>query len=181
MRKSRLMLASTILAMAAAPIAVSAQVAPEEAVAIATDAYVYGYSLVTTGVTRIGRGTKIDNLVQVGHNVSIGEHVILVSQVGISGSSEIGDGAILAGQAGVADHVRVGPGARVGAQAGVLRNVAAGAAVAGFGPQRHGDLLRSQVVYEQLPQLRRRVIELERRLAVLGPAAGIPDRASGDT
>jgi UDP-3-O-[3-hydroxymyristoyl] glucosamine N-acyltransferase len=135
----------------------------------------------TTGVTRIGRGTKIDNLVQVGHNASIGEQVILVSQVGISGSVAIGDGAILGGQAGVADHVRIGPGARVGARAGVIGTVAAGATVAGFGPQRHGDFLRSQAVYEQLPLLRRRVIELERRLAAAEAAAGIPEGSEENT
>jgi UDP-3-O-[3-hydroxymyristoyl] glucosamine N-acyltransferase len=130
----------------------------------------------TTGATRIGRGTKIDNLVQVGHNVSVGEHVILVSQVGISGSVTIGDGAVLGGQAGVADHLRIGAGARVIGRAGVIGHVAAGATVSGFGPQRHGDYMRSQAVFEQLPQLRRRVIELERRLAAAEAAAG---RAGG--
>jgi UDP-3-O-[3-hydroxymyristoyl] glucosamine N-acyltransferase len=128
----------------------------------------------TVGVTRIGRGTKIDNLVQVGHNVTIGEHVILVSQVGIGGSSRIGDGAVLAGQAGVGDHAEVGAGARVAGRAAVLRHVAPGATVSGFGPQPHGEFLRSQAVFEQLPQLRRRVGELEKRLAAAGVAAGIP-------
>jgi UDP-3-O-[3-hydroxymyristoyl] glucosamine N-acyltransferase len=127
----------------------------------------------TTGATRIGRGTKIDNLVQVGHNVSVGEHVILVSQVGISGSVTIGDGAVLGGQAGVGDHLRIGAGARVGARAGVMGNVAAGAAVSGFGPLPHGEFLRCQAVYDQLPQLRRRIIELEKRLAAAEAAAKI--------
>jgi UDP-3-O-[3-hydroxymyristoyl] glucosamine N-acyltransferase len=135
----------------------------------------------TTGATRIGRGTKIDNLVQVGHNASIGEHVILVSQVGISGSVTIGDGAILGGQVGVADHQRIGAGARVVGQSGVIGHVAAGATVAGFGPQRHGDFLRSQAVFEQLPQLRRRIIELEKRLAAAEAAAGGPGAAFGNT
>jgi UDP-3-O-[3-hydroxymyristoyl] glucosamine N-acyltransferase len=134
----------------------------------------------TTGVTRVGRGTKIDNLVQVGHNASIGEHVILVSQVGISGSVSIGDGAVLGGQAGVGDHLSIGAGARVAARGGVMRHVAPGATVAGFGPQRHGDFLRSQAAYEQLPQLRRRIIELERRLAAVEAAAGAPVQAPGE-
>ncbi|HEY6000407.1 MAG TPA: UDP-3-O-(3-hydroxymyristoyl)glucosamine N-acyltransferase, partial [bacterium] len=125
----------------------------------------------TVGITRIGRGTKIDNLVQVGHNVQIGEHAILVAQVGIGGSASIGAGAVLAGQAGVGDHAVVGPGARVGGQAAVLRHVAPGATVAGFGPQPHGEFLRSQAVFEQLPQLRRRVAELEKRLAAAEAAA----------
>ena len=128
----------------------------------------------TTGTTRIGRGTKIDNLVQIGHNVTIGEHVIVVSQVGISGSARIGDGAVLAGQVGVGDHATIGAGARVGAQAGVIRHVEANATVAGFGPQLHRDFLKCQAVFEQLPQLRRRLIELEKRLAAAEAAAGIP-------
>ncbi len=70
--------------------------------------------------TRIGRGTKIDNLVHVGHNCEIGENVILVALTGISGSSSVGDGAVLAGQVGIGDHAHVGPGVILGGQAGVL-------------------------------------------------------------
>lgn len=69
--------------------------------------------------TRIGRGTKLDNLVHVGHNVSIGRNVVIAAQTGISGSSTIGDGAIVGGQVGIADHVQIGPGAILGAQAGI--------------------------------------------------------------
>ncbi len=72
------------------------------------------------GATRIGRGTKIDNLVHVGHNCDIGEDVILVALTGISGSSTIGKGALLAGQVGIGDHVRIGPGVILGGQAGVF-------------------------------------------------------------
>lgn len=129
----------------------------------------------TTGTTRIGRGTKIDNLVQIGHNVCIGEQAIIVAQVGISGSVTVGDGAVLAGQAGVADHAVVGAGARVGAQAGVIKHVEAGATVAGFGPQLHRDFLKSQAVFEQLPHLRRRLVEVEKRLKAAEAAAGIPN------
>jgi len=70
--------------------------------------------------TRIGRGTKIDNLVHVGHNCDIGKDVILVAGVGISGSSSVGDGAVIAGQVGIGDHAHVGPGVILGGQAGVL-------------------------------------------------------------
>jgi UDP-3-O-[3-hydroxymyristoyl] glucosamine N-acyltransferase len=70
--------------------------------------------------TRIRRGTKIDNLVHVGHNCDIGEHVILVALTGISGSSTVGKGAVLAGQVGIGDHVHVGPGVILGGQAGVF-------------------------------------------------------------
>ena len=69
--------------------------------------------------TRIGRGTKLDNLVHVGHNVSIGCNVVIAAQTGVSGSSTIGDGAIVGGQVGIADHVEIGPGAILGAQAGI--------------------------------------------------------------
>ena len=80
----------------------------------------------TLEVTRIGAGTKIDNLVQIGHNSEIGRNVMLVAQVGISGSVTIGDGAMLGGQVGVADHVTVGPAVRVGAQAGVHSSIPTG-------------------------------------------------------
>jgi UDP-3-O-[3-hydroxymyristoyl] glucosamine N-acyltransferase len=69
--------------------------------------------------TRIGRGTKLDNLVHVGHNVSIGRNVVIAAQTGISGSSTIGDGVVVGGQVGIADHVEIGPGAILGAQAGI--------------------------------------------------------------
>jgi UDP-3-O-[3-hydroxymyristoyl] glucosamine N-acyltransferase len=77
--------------------------------------------------TVIGEGTKIDNLVQIAHNVSIGRHCLLAAQVGISGSSVLGDGVTMGGQAGVADHLTIGPGAMVGAQAGLMHDVPAGA------------------------------------------------------
>ena len=127
----------------------------------------------TTGATRIGTGTKIDNLVQVGHNVTIGARAIIVSQVGISGSARIGDGAVLAGQVGVGDHAVVGERAVCTGRAGVIKHVPPGATVAGYGPQSLADFLRSQAVFDQLPQLRRRVAELEKRLAAAEAAAGI--------
>ena len=86
----------------------------------------------TLGETRIGRGTKIDNLVQVGHNVNIGKNVLIAAQVGLSGSVAIEDGAVLGGQVGVADHVVIGAGAQVGAKSGVGNHVPAGARVAGY-------------------------------------------------
>ena len=82
--------------------------------------------------TVIGAGTKIDNLVQIGHNVKIGRNCLLVSQVGISGSTEIGDFVMLGGKAGLAGHLRIGPGARVAAKAGVMRDIEAGATVGGY-------------------------------------------------
>ncbi len=86
----------------------------------------------TLGSTRIGQGTKIDNQVQVGHNVEIGKNVIIAAQVGISGSVTIKDGAVLGGQVGIADHMVIGAGAQVGAKSGVGTHVPDGARVAGY-------------------------------------------------
>jgi len=127
----------------------------------------------TTGVTRVGAGAKIDNLVQVGHNVEIGEHAVIVAQVGIGGSSSVGAGAVLAGQVGVGDHATIGAGARVGGRSSVIRSVPAGAAVAGMGPLPYAEWLRSQAVFDRLPALRRQVADLERRLAAAEGALGI--------
>ncbi|MFL1460843.1 UDP-3-O-(3-hydroxymyristoyl)glucosamine N-acyltransferase [Roseococcus sp. DSY-14] len=85
----------------------------------------------TLGETRIGRGTRVDNLVQIGHNVRLGRGCVLVSQVGVSGSTRFGDWVQAGGQAGFAGHLEVGAGARIGAQAGVIGNVPAGAEVFG--------------------------------------------------
>jgi len=86
----------------------------------------------TSGDTVIGEGTKIDNLVQIGHNVEIGRRCIIVSQVGISGSCKIGDGVVIGGQGGLADHVTVGEGAQIAAKTGVMRDVGPGEVVMGY-------------------------------------------------
>jgi UDP-3-O-[3-hydroxymyristoyl] glucosamine N-acyltransferase len=100
--------------------------------------------------TVIGEGTKIDNLVQIAHNVSIGRHCLLAGQVGISGSTTVEDGVIMAGQVGVADHLTVGAGAVLGAQAGVISNVPAGARWGGT-PARSGkQWLREMATLERL-------------------------------
>jgi UDP-3-O-[3-hydroxymyristoyl] glucosamine N-acyltransferase len=81
--------------------------------------------------TLIGAGTKIDNLVQIGHNTVIGSHCVIVAQVGISGSSKLGDGVMMGGQSALAGHLAVGSGAKIAAQAGVMRDIEPGAAVGG--------------------------------------------------
>lgn len=86
----------------------------------------------TMGATSIGHGTKIDNLVQVGHNVTIGQNVCIAAQTGLAGSVTVGDGAVLGGQVGVADHLTIGAGAQVGSKSGVGSHVAAKARVAGY-------------------------------------------------
>jgi UDP-3-O-[3-hydroxymyristoyl] glucosamine N-acyltransferase len=106
----------------------------------------------TFGETRIGNGTKIDNLVMVGHNVKIGERSLLCAQVGISGSCEIGDEVVLAGQAGIADHVKIGNRVRVGAKSGVSSDVEKGD-VAGYPHQEASKWRRNQIAIKYLPEL----------------------------
>jgi UDP-3-O-[3-hydroxymyristoyl] glucosamine N-acyltransferase len=115
----------------------------------------------TLGETRIGRGTKIDNLVQIGHNVTIGEGVIVVSQVALAGSVTIGSGALLAGQSGVADHRTVGARARVLGRAAVLKDVPPGATVSGPYARDHFEELRLQAALRRVPELIARVDALE--------------------
>ncbi len=127
----------------------------------------------TLGETRVGRGTKIDNLVQIGHNVRIGEDTVIVAQVGISGSSRIGSRVTLAGQVGVVDHVEIGDDVIVGAQAGVTKDIPAGSVVLGSPAIPHGEFKRQVAATARLAQMRRSLHALEERLAALeGRLAG---------
>ena len=119
------------------------------------------------GSTRIGRGTKIDNLVQVGHNNDIGERCLLCGQVGISGSCQVGDGVVFAGQAGVIEHRTLGRGAVVLAASAVFRDLPDGAVVFGTPARPRGQWLRKQAAANRVDALRGRVRELEARLAAL--------------
>ncbi len=102
------------------------------------------------GETLVGKGTKIDNLVQVGHNVRIGERCLIMAQVGIAGSTVVEDRVMLAGQVGLAGHLTVGAEARVAAQAGVIGDVPAGATVSGYPARRHRDVLRQTAALGRL-------------------------------
>jgi UDP-3-O-[3-hydroxymyristoyl] glucosamine N-acyltransferase len=119
----------------------------------------------TMGATVIGRGTKIDNLVQIGHNVRIGKHCIVVAQTGIGGSSEIGEGSVLAGQAGVSDHVRIGPASIVAGCTLVSTNLPPGAFVSGRPARPHKEQLKMEAAYRKLPDVVEKVRELEKRLS----------------
>lgn len=110
--------------------------------------------------TVIGAGTKIDNLVQVAHNVRIGRLCLIMSQVGIAGSVHIGDGAILAGQVGVSGHHVIGAGARLAAQAGVFGDIPAGQTWSGYPARPHRDALRAQAALFRLPSLLRGIERL---------------------
>jgi UDP-3-O-[3-hydroxymyristoyl] glucosamine N-acyltransferase len=133
----------------------------------------------TFGDTIVRRGTKIDNLVQIGHNVEVGEHSLLVAQVGVSGSSRLGRGVVLAGQVGVADHVTLGDGVVAGAQAGIPSSLEAGARVLGTPARPIGQARRIMVAEMRLPELLQRVRALEQRLerlaAQLGDGPGTGD------
>lgn len=120
------------------------------------------------GTTRIGRGTKIDNLVQVGHNVVIGERVVIASQTGISGSTVIEDDAVIGGQVGFGDHARVQSGAVIGSKAGVLPGKIVRPGVWwGVPVQRLEDYKRLNAHVGRLPQMREEIKELRRQLSEL--------------
>ena len=118
----------------------------------------------TTHSTRIGDGTKIDNLVQIGHNVIVGQHCIIVAQVGISGSTELEDYVTLGGQAGLVGHITIGRRATVGAQSGVAKSVPPDTVVTGYPAVQHGVWKRLHAFAQRLPQLFQRTKALEERV-----------------
>jgi len=123
--------------------------------------------------TKIGMGSKIDNLVQIGHNVEVGQHCLIIGQVGIGGSTKVGNGVILAGQVGVADNAAIGDGTMVGAQSGVSGKVAPGSKLAGTPVMPAGTFLKSAgVCMPKLPDLFKRVKKLEKELKAVIEAAG---------
>jgi UDP-3-O-[3-hydroxymyristoyl] glucosamine N-acyltransferase len=119
------------------------------------------------GETRIGAGTKIDNLVQIAHGVTIGRNALLAAQVGVAGSVTIEDDVTLAGQVGVAGHITLGRGVVATAQTGIPNSVEAGAFISGYPAISNRDWLRASAIFRKLPELRKRVADLERRLKEL--------------
>ena len=116
------------------------------------------------GPTVIGKGTKIDNLVQIAHNVSIGDHSLVISQVGIAGSTKLGAYCVLAGQVGVAGHLKIGNQVTIGAKAGVMHDIPDGQKLLGQPAIPDKEFKRQIIALQQLPELIRRVRELERKL-----------------
>jgi UDP-3-O-[3-hydroxymyristoyl] glucosamine N-acyltransferase len=117
----------------------------------------------TVGKTTLGKGSKIDNLVQIAHNVAIAEDAALAAQSGVAGSTRIGKGVRLGGQAGLVGHITIGDGASIGAQAGVIGDVPPGVTVSGYPARPHGDAMRIEALVRRLPELVRRVRALETR------------------
>jgi UDP-3-O-[3-hydroxymyristoyl] glucosamine N-acyltransferase len=123
------------------------------------------------GETRIGRGTKLDNLVQIAHGVRLGRNVLMAAQSGIAGSSRLGDDVTVAGQAGISGHLEVGAGAKIGAKSVVTKDVPDGRHVVGIPAVERDQWRQAVALVRRLPELRRTVAALEARLAALEPRA----------
>ena len=119
------------------------------------------------GETRIKAGTKIDNLVQIGHGVVLGRHVLLAAQVGIAGSTVVGDNVVFGGQVGVGGHLNIGERAKAVGQSGITNSVDAGAFVSGYPAIDNSEWRRSSAVFRRLPEMRRQLRDLEDRLKKL--------------
>lgn len=122
----------------------------------------------TIGATIIGKGTKIDNLVQIGHNVKIGKNCIIVSQVGISGSVTIEDNVILAGQVGVRDHVVIKENTTVAARGVVIKDIGPNLVVSGFPARPHQEEMKIKALTQKLPDLVKKIKDLEKKVEELG-------------
>jgi UDP-3-O-[3-hydroxymyristoyl] glucosamine N-acyltransferase len=125
----------------------------------------------TTGNTVIGSGTKIDNMVQLAHNVNVGEHTILVAQVGIAGSCNIGRGVVMGGQVGLADHLTIDDGVIIGARSGVMHDLKRGVYV-GTPALPRREAIRIVSLYHKLPELNDRIKELEEKLKKIEGGSG---------
>ena len=123
------------------------------------------------GSTVIGKGTKIDNLVMLAHNVVVGENCLIVAQAGVAGSTQLGNYCVLAGQAGLAGHLKIGNQVTIAAQSGVMRDIPDGQKVFGYPAMPDREAKRQIVAVQQLPALIRRVKELEKQIAELSAAS----------
>jgi UDP-3-O-[3-hydroxymyristoyl] glucosamine N-acyltransferase len=131
----------------------------------------------TVGETRIGDGTKVDNLVQVGHASHVGENTMICAQTGLAGSSDVGSNVILAGQAGVAGHCTIGDGVILTAQTGVSHDIPAGKMISGSPGFDNRTWLRAVTIFQRLPELLKRLDRVEKKLAAQNP---VEDAASPD-
>jgi UDP-3-O-[3-hydroxymyristoyl] glucosamine N-acyltransferase len=116
----------------------------------------------TMGSTIIHRGVKLDNLIQIGHNVEIGENTVIAAMTGVAGSSKIGKNCMLAAQVGISGHISIGDNVKIGGQAGVMANVADNSTIIGSPVQDHRDFMRSMAIFRKLPQLSVDVYDLKK-------------------
>jgi UDP-3-O-[3-hydroxymyristoyl] glucosamine N-acyltransferase len=121
----------------------------------------------TLGETRISKGTKIDNLVQIAHNVKIGENTIVVAQVGISGSTKVGKNVTLAGQVGLVGHIEIGDNVIIAAQSGVRKSIPPGKVYFGYPAKEHSKARKIEAVISLLPQYVEKIRDLEKRIKEL--------------
>jgi UDP-3-O-[3-hydroxymyristoyl] glucosamine N-acyltransferase len=122
--------------------------------------------------TVIGRGTKLDNMVHIAHNVEVGNDSLLIAQVGVAGSTKIGKNVVLAGQAGLVGHLKIGDGAIVGAQAGVIKSIKPGQVVSGYPARPHKKALKTQASLVKIPQMIEKIKGLEEKIKFLEDQIG---------
>jgi UDP-3-O-[3-hydroxymyristoyl] glucosamine N-acyltransferase len=130
------------------------------------------------GETRIKAGTKIDNLVQIGHGVTVGRNVLMAAQVGIAGSTDVEDDVVFGGQVGVGGHLTIGRGAIAVGQSGVTNSLDPGAFVAGYPAIENREWRKASVLFRRLPEMKRRIEQLEAGVAELTRALSQPERSS---
>ena len=130
------------------------------------------------GETRIQQGTKIDNLVQIGHGVTVGRNVLMAAQAGVAGSTHIEDDVMFGGQVGVGGHLTIGKGAIAVGQSGVTNSLEPGAVVAGYPAIDGKEWRKASVIFRRLPELKRRIEELEAKFAALTGGGGVPGDSS---
>ncbi|MBN2071340.1 MAG: UDP-3-O-(3-hydroxymyristoyl)glucosamine N-acyltransferase [Candidatus Krumholzibacteriota bacterium] len=134
----------------------------------------------TTGVTLIQSGSKIDNLVQIAHNVVIGNNSVLAAQVGVSGSTELEKNVVLAGQAGLVGHIKIGEGAMVGAQGGVTKSIPPGTTVSGYPAREHSFARKIYAASTRLPDLLKNFRDLQKRVEALEKGSDIDPQSKDD-
>ena len=125
------------------------------------------------GSTVIGQGTKIDNLVHIAHNVVMGRHCLIMGQVGFAGSTTLGDYCVVASQSGIAGHLKLGHQSMVGAKSGVMRDIPDKGTVLGYPAYPDKEAKRQMIAISQLPELIKRMRELEKQVAALSPSTGV--------
>jgi UDP-3-O-[3-hydroxymyristoyl] glucosamine N-acyltransferase len=120
-----------------------------------------------TGTTRIGNGTKLDNMVHVAHNCQVGEHCLLVAQTALAGGVQVGDYSVFAGQSGAGEHVKIGARSVIAGRGGAIHDLPEGSFVSGFPARPHKEVLKAQAAMHRLPDMLKKLREMERRLAEL--------------